>query len=67
MLEDYGYITFLYKKNSPDEYDIDKLLTSKGASYLEQLEKDYEEKLENYCKENHIKFPYPIEPNAVKF
>ena len=64
MLEDYGYITFLYKKISPDEYDIDKLLTSKGASYLEQLEKDYKEKFENYCKENNIKFPDPIGSNA---
>lgn len=64
MLEDYGYITFLYKKISPDEYDIDKLLTSKGASYLEQLEKDYKEKSENYCKENNIKFPDPIGSNA---
>lgn len=64
MLEDYGYITFLYKKISPDEYDIDKLLTSKGASYLEQLEKDYKEKFENYCKENNIKFLDPIGSNA---
>lgn len=64
MLEDYGYITFLYKKNSPDEYDIDKLLTSKGVGYIEQLEKDYKEKFENYFKENNKKFPGPIVSNA---
>lgn len=62
-----GYITFIYKKNAPEKYKINNLLTSKGASYLEQLEKDYEEKLENYCKENDIKFPDPICSNAVKF
>lgn len=62
-----GYITFIYKKNAPEKYKINNLLTSKGASYLEQLEKDYEEKLENYCKENDIKFPDPIGSNAVKF
>lgn len=62
-----GYITFIYKKNAPEKYKINNLLTSKGASYLEQLEKDYEEKLENYCKENDIKFPDPICSNVVKF
>lgn len=62
-----GYITFIYKKNAPEKYKINNLLTSKGASYLEQLEKDYKEKFENYCKENDIKFPDPIGSNAAKF
>ncbi|MBS4760867.1 MAG: hypothetical protein KHX03_09245 [Clostridium sp.] len=62
-----GYITFIYQKNTPERYEINSLLTSKGASYLEQLEKDYKEKFENYCKENNIKFPDSIGPNAAKF
>lgn len=59
-----GYITFIYKKNAPEKYKINNLLTSKGASYIEQLEKDYKEKFENCCKENNIKFPDPIGSNA---
>lgn len=58
-------INFIYKKNAPEEYEINKLLTSKESSYHEQLEKDYLERLENYCKENNIKFPNLINSNIV--
>lgn len=56
MIEEYGYITFLYKKNTPEKYEINKLLTSQGASYLKQLKNASQEKLENYCKEHNIKY-----------
>lgn len=56
MIEEYGYITFLYKKNAPEKYEINKLLTSQGASYLKQLKNASQEKFENYCKEHNIKY-----------
>ncbi|MBQ8634810.1 hypothetical protein IJX73_01975 [bacterium] len=52
-----GYITYLYQKDSSGSVDIDKLLTNKAKSYLVQLEKENNERLEQYCKEHNIKFP----------
>ncbi len=52
-----GYITYLYQKESLGSIDIDKLLTNKAKSYLVQLEKENNERLEQYCKEHNIKFP----------
>lgn len=59
-----GYTTYFYQKDSSGSVDIDKLLTNKAISYLKQLEKEDNEKIEQYCKEYNIKFPkinIPIE------
>ena len=60
-MENEGYITFIYKKNTPEKYEIKNLLTSKGAIYLKHSEKDHEEKFEN------IKFENVINPSLAEF
>ena len=60
-----GYITYLYQKDSSGSVDIDKLLTNKAKSYLVQLEKENNERLEQYCKEHNIKFPKINIPTGI--
>lgn len=60
-----GYITYLYQKDSSGSVDIDKLLTNKAKSYIVQLEKENNERLEQYCKEHNIKFPKINIPTGI--